>query len=220
MSDPIDLLSRPDSQNKHGENHSSAEQQPNSNESHDEKQPEHHHQPSSHPALVSTPYTKPPKPSPTDDDDDDYNHAEDANPIVSTALSLLSLLNTYVLPSHLRAMIMDVATAHPLLMTFLLCQFVCSCIPIAMFVVGAMVAAGIAVVLFSCVALLVLGPVLIATTVAGMLLWGSGWAIFVTGRWFVRYLDEMGDEQRGRNLAGVNGVKGHNGGMPVKEVLD
>lgn len=80
------------------------------------------------------------------------------NPIISSVLvvlfSILSFLDTYILPSHLRVMILETALTHPLLTTFFLCQFVCSCIPVIIFLIGATIAGGIAVVVFSCFALL------------------------------------------------------------------
>lgn len=74
------------------------------------------------------------------------------------------------------------------------------------FLIGAMVTGGIAVVVFSCFALLVLGPVLVATTVAGLFLWGWGWATFVVGRWLLRRLSE---DEKGLERNGANGVNGY-----------
>jgi hypothetical protein len=152
---------------------------------------------------------------------EEHGHEDNkTNPITSSLLvvlhSILAFLDTYILPPHLRATIFETALAHPLLTTFLLCQFVCSCIPVMIFLIGAMVAGGIAVVVFSCFALLVLGPVLVATTVAGLFLWGWGWATFVVGRWLLRYLSDDGDGEKGRQ-DGANGVNGYGVEKTVKK---
>lgn len=61
-------------------------------------------------------------------------------------------------------------------------------------------------VVFSCFALLVLGPVLVATTITGLFLWGWGWVTFVVGRWLLRqYLSEDGDGEKDRARESVNG---------------
>ncbi|PKX97070.1 seipin co-factor family protein [Aspergillus novofumigatus IBT 16806] len=201
MTDPMDLLSRPDSQFNHGENPKSQnqEKQPKQEQLEDGKQ-EH---------AASTPTQKAHNLLPNTFTISGGYEDNNMNPITSSVLvflsSILSFLDTYILPAHLRAAVLETAFTHPLLTTFFLCQFVCSCIPVMIFLIGAMIAGGIAVVVFSCFALLVLGPVLVATTVTGLFLWGWGWATFVVGRWLLRrYMSESEDE-KGRERDGVNG---------------
>ncbi|RHZ48611.1 seipin co-factor family protein [Aspergillus thermomutatus] len=201
MTDPMDLRSRPDSQFDLEENFKSQNQ---------ETQPEQEKQEDA--ASVPTPKSHKPLPNTFTIGDDHQDNS--TNPITSSVLvflhSILTFLDTYILPSHLRATICQTALAHPLLTTFLLCQFVCSCIPVTIFLIGAVVAGGIAVVVFSCFALLVLGPVLVATTVAGAFLWGWGWAAFVVGRWLLRrYLNEDGNTGKGRGRDASNGFNGY-----------
>ncbi|KAB8236030.1 seipin co-factor family protein [Aspergillus alliaceus] len=87
--------------------------------------------------------------------------------------------------------------SHPILATFLLAQAVCSCVPIGLFVLGAVVSASVAVVVFSCVAGLVLVPVLVGTSFLGICLWGWGWVGFVIGRWVLGgLLRKAGDGER------------------------
>ncbi|GIK00303.1 hypothetical protein Aspvir_004325 [Aspergillus viridinutans] len=202
MTDPMELISRPDSQFDHEENLKSQnqEKQPKQEQLENGKQ--------EHAAPVPTP--KPHNPLPNTFTISGEYGDDNTNPIISSLLvvlhSILTFLDTYILPPHLRAAIFETALAHPLLTTFLLCQFVCSCIPVTIFLIGAVVAGGIAVVVFSCFALLVLGPVLVATTVAGLFLWGWGWATFVVGRWLLRrYLSEDGDGEKNREREGANG---------------
>ncbi|RLM00912.1 hypothetical protein CFD26_108437 [Aspergillus turcosus] len=213
MTDPIDLRSRPDSQFDLEENLKSQNQN-------QEKQPKQEQLENGN--SVPTPTPKLPKPLlNTFTISEEQGHEDNTtNPITSSVLvlhSILAFLDTYILPPRLRATILETALAHPLLTTFLLCQFVCSCIPIMIFLIGAMVAGGIAVVVFSCFALLVLGPVLVATTVAGLFLWGWGWATFVVGRWLLRYLSEDGEGEKGLERNGANGVNGYNGEKAVKK---
>ncbi|GFF61456.1 hypothetical protein IFM61606_07307 [Aspergillus udagawae] len=202
MTDPMDLLSRPDSQFDHEENPKSQNQEKQTKQEQLENGREEH--------AASVPTPKPHSPLPNTFTISGKDEDNNTNPIISSVLvvlySILTFLDTYILPPHLRAAIFETALAHPLLTTFLLCQFVCSCIPVTIFLIGALVAGGIAVVVFSCFALLVLGPVLVATTVAGLFLWGWGWATFVVGRWLLRrYLSEDSDGEKNREREGANG---------------
>ncbi|RHZ74251.1 hypothetical protein CDV55_108229 [Aspergillus turcosus] len=220
MTDPMDLRSRPDSQFDLEENLKSQKQNQNQNQN-QEKQPKQEQLENGN--SVPTPTPKLPKPLlNTFTISEEQGHEDNnTNPITSSVLvvlhSILAFLDTYILPPRLRATILETALAHPLLTTFLLCQFVCSCIPIMIFLIGAMVAGGIAVVVFSCFALLVLGPVLVATTVAGLFLWGWGWATFVVGRWLLRYLSEDGEGEKGLEGNGANGVNGYGDEKIAKE---
>ncbi|KAH1493915.1 hypothetical protein LV164_004491 [Aspergillus fumigatus] len=203
MADPIvDLASRPDSQfddEEHLKPHTQ-EKQPKQEQLENGKQ--------QHTASAPTPNPHNLLPN-TFTISGEYE-ANNMNPIISSVLvvlfSILSFLDTYILPSHLRVMILETALTHPLLTTFFLCQFVCSCIPVVIFLIGTTIAGGIAVVVFSCFALLVLGPVLVATTITGLFLWGWGWVTFVVGRWLLRqYLSEDGDGEKDRARESVNG---------------
>ncbi|PWY91420.1 hypothetical protein BO94DRAFT_544806 [Aspergillus sclerotioniger CBS 115572] len=90
-------------------------------------------------------------------------------------------------------------TAHPILATFLFVQVLFSGIPVCMFVVGALVSAVFAVAVFSCFAMLVLGPVVVGTTLVAVGVWGSGWVVYKVGGWAVRrfLIAEVNDEVEG-----------------------
>ncbi|EAW17981.1 seipin co-factor family protein [Aspergillus fischeri NRRL 181] len=195
MTDPmLDLVSRPDSQFDDEEHLKSQnqEKQPKQEQLENGKQ-EH---------AASAPTPKPHNLLPNTFTISGEYEDNNMNPILSSVLVVLYS----ILPPHLRAAILETALTHPLLTTFFLCQFVCSCIPVIIFLIGATIAGAIAVVVFSCFALLVLGPVLVATTVTGLFLWGWGWVTFVVGRWLVRqYLSEDGDGEKDRARDGVNG---------------
>ncbi|KAF7171682.1 hypothetical protein CNMCM6106_006070 [Aspergillus hiratsukae] len=140
MTDPMDLRSRPDSQFDLEEKLKSLNQ---------EKQPKQEqleNRNQEHAASGPTPMPKLPKPLlNTFTISEERGHEDNnTNPIISSLLvvlhSILTVLDTYILPPRLRATILETALAHPLLTTFLLCQFLCSCIPIMIFLIGAMVA--------------------------------------------------------------------------------
>ncbi|KAE8150711.1 hypothetical protein BDV25DRAFT_139540 [Aspergillus avenaceus] len=93
---------------------------------------------------------------------------------------LQTLFEAHILPHIFR--LLDLAQANPLISSFLLVQFLCSCVPIALFIIGAVVAAATALMVFSCVAAFVLGPVVLGTTVLGVVVWGCAWVGGVGGR--------------------------------------
>ena len=74
---------------------------------------------------------------------------------------------------------------HPVLSTFLLCQLLCSFVPIALFLAGVAITASLAASAFACLALLVVGPILAFTSLLGVWIWGLCWAGWFVGRWFL-----------------------------------
>ncbi|KAE8350942.1 hypothetical protein BDV28DRAFT_159185 [Aspergillus coremiiformis] len=98
---------------------------------------------------------------------------------------------------------LDFFQAHPMIATFFLAQIACSCIPVGLFVLGAVISALVAVALFSCVALLLLVPVLVGTSILGGCLWGWGWVVVVGGRWVLGLVrDGDGDADGVESLDG------------------
>ncbi|KNG82497.1 hypothetical protein ANOM_009003, partial [Aspergillus nomiae NRRL 13137] len=123
---------------------------------------------------------------------------------VKTYLSTLFFRQTLRLNSVIST-VLDFLHAHPVIATLLLAQLVCSCVPIALFVAGAVIVASLAVALYSCVAVLVLAPVVIGTSVLGFCLWGWGWVVFVVGK---RVLGWVVDGEREVALDGDLEVEG------------
>lgn len=91
-----------------------------------------------------------------------------------------------------RAALTSTLRAHPVLTSFLLCQLLCSTVPIALFLAGVAISASLAASAFACLALLVVGPVLVFTSLLGVWVWGFAWATWVVGRWVwgFRVVDE------------------------------
>ncbi|KAJ1706047.1 hypothetical protein AFGD_010273 [Aspergillus flavus] len=138
--------------------------------------------------------------------DQDQNQDQDHDPQPTTFI--LEDVKTYLTTNLFRASVrasshistsLDFLHAHPVIATLLLAQFVCSCVPIGLFVAGAVIAASLAVALYSCVAVLVLAPVVIGTSILGFCVWGWGWVVFVVGRWV---LGVVVDGERGGSLNG------------------
>ncbi|KAF7588036.1 hypothetical protein BBP40_006415, partial [Aspergillus hancockii] len=77
--------------------------------------------------------------------------------------AILDLFKSTFLPAAHTATtsLLDLMHRRPVLSTFLLAQFLCACIPIGLFVLGAIVSVAVALIIFSCVAVMVLGPVLV-----------------------------------------------------------
>ncbi|OGM39807.1 hypothetical protein ABOM_011581 [Aspergillus bombycis] len=117
---------------------------------------------------------------------------------VKTYLSTLFFRQTLRL-NFIVSTVLDFLHAHPVIATLLLAQLLCSCVPIGLFVAGAVIVASLAVALYSCVAVLVLAPVVIGTSVLGFCVWGWGWVAFVVGKWVLGWLV---DGERGFNLDG------------------
>ncbi|KAI9929913.1 hypothetical protein ASPWEDRAFT_23642 [Aspergillus wentii DTO 134E9] len=119
-----------------------------------------------------------------------------AGPIQEILSATLTLIDTYILPPRTRSAILRIAASHPHLTSLLLCQLICSGIPVALFGMGVVITAVIAATLFACVALLVLGPVLMVTGFMGLCLWGWAWGFYLVGSWVLGMMDksdELGD---------------------------
>src|SRR5699024_6313782 len=64
-----------------------------------------------------------------------------------------------------------------------------SAVPITLFLIGLAVTASVAASVFACLAFLVLGPVLVFTTLLGGWIWGLGWILVFVGGWVFEALD-------------------------------
>ncbi|RJE18633.1 hypothetical protein PHISCL_09025, partial [Aspergillus sclerotialis] len=105
----------------------------------------------------------------------------------------------------------------------------CSGIPVALFLIGAGLTASVAATVFACFAFLVLGPVLVFTSILGFWVWGSLWVLVIGGRWAYERVDgrsvnhgvmEVKKENEGE-VAGIGDgegkSKGKDGGFVVEE---
>lgn len=101
----------------------------------------------------------------------------------------ITMLNTHILPEQRRSAILSAIQSHPLLASFLACQLFCSAVPITLFLIGVAVTASVAASIFACLAFLVLGPVLVFTTLLGGWIWGVGWIVVFVGGWVFEALD-------------------------------
>ncbi|KAK6813882.1 hypothetical protein RU639_010587 [Aspergillus parasiticus] len=134
----------------------------------------------------------------------DQDQGHDSQPTTFIFEDVKTYLTTNLFRASVRASShistsLDFLHAHPVIATLLLAQFVCSCVPIGLFVAGAVIVASLAVALYSCVAVLVLAPVVIGTSILGFCVWGWGWVVFVVGRWV---LGVVVDGERGGSLNG------------------
>ncbi|RAL02107.1 seipin co-factor family protein [Aspergillus ibericus CBS 121593] len=105
--------------------------------------------------------------------------------------------------------------AHPVLATFVLAQVLFSGIPVCLFVGGVVASAALAAGVFTCFALLVLGPVVVVTTLVAVGVWGSGWVVYKVGGWAVRrvLVAEVNDEVEGIAEGGRMGMWHGDGGV-------
>lgn len=126
-----------------------------------------------------------------------------SNPILATPITTTkSLIDTHILPPPRRSALQSAIQSHPFLSSFLLFQLLFSAIPIVIFLSGVAITASIAASVFACFAFLVLGPVLVFTTLLGVWVWGFTWVVVFAGRWIVGALGE-----RGYTVPGVGAVK-------------
>ncbi|KAJ5390732.1 uncharacterized protein N7496_001800 [Penicillium cataractarum] len=95
------------------------------------------------------------------------------------------LVNRY-LPPPKQAMMYEEALKRPIASTFLVCQAICCGVPLLVFLVGVVIFAIIAVLLWAVLALLILGPILIVASMMGVSLWGWGWVLYGLLKWVDR----------------------------------
>lgn len=147
--------------------------------------------------------TPPPEEQDHDQDQDQDHNAYDTpqpNTLIFEKMKIYLTTSLFRVSLHASSSVstaLDFLHAHPVIATLLVAHFVCSCVPIGLFVAGAVIVASLAVALYSCVAVLVLAPVVIGTSILGFCVWGWGWVVFVVGRWI---LGAVVDGERGGSL--------------------
>lgn len=132
----------------------------------------------------------------------------------SLLLLTLTLLDTYLFPTpRTRTTVHHFLHTHPFLSTFLAAQLLVSFFPLFLFATLTMTAGVVAAGLFACLGLVVLVPVLVATGVLGVVVWGWGWGVFVVGRWaWGAYVERMVRDGAGGSSSNGN----RNGPIMVK----
>ncbi|KAA8641854.1 hypothetical protein EYZ11_003076 [Aspergillus tanneri] len=102
-----------------------------------------------------------------------------------TLTSILVLITKYVCSPRLRSTIWQAARAHPLIASFLLCQIVCSAVPMglfALFASGMFMAVGVGVAMFICLAAMLLTPIMIFIAFIAGGFWAYWMVIFLSAK--------------------------------------
>ncbi|EKV09998.1 Protein transport protein SEC61 subunit alpha [Penicillium digitatum] len=89
----------------------------------------------------------------------------------------------WLLPPPRQAAIYEAALKRPAATTLIVCQMICCGVPLLVFLAGVFVFAAAPILLWAVLSLLILGPVLLATSMMGMSLWGWGWILYGLVKW-------------------------------------
>lgn len=95
----------------------------------------------------------------------------------------ISGLVSWLLPPPRQAAMYEASLKHPATTTFIVCQMICCGVPLLVFLAGILVFAAIAILLWAILSLLILGPVLLVTSMMGVSLWGWGWIFYGLVKW-------------------------------------
>ncbi|KAI9931694.1 hypothetical protein ASPWEDRAFT_37446 [Aspergillus wentii DTO 134E9] len=88
-----------------------------------------------------------------------------------------------ILPPPRRVQVYEAAVSRPIATTFITCQLVCCGVPLLVFVAGALVFAAVAILLWALLSFLILGPILLVSSLMGISLWGWGWVLYGLVKW-------------------------------------
>ncbi|CAG8017163.1 unnamed protein product [Penicillium salamii] len=97
--------------------------------------------------------------------------------------SLVQKLVAWLLPPPRQAAMYEAALKRPAATTFLVCQAICCGVPLLVFLAGVFVFAAVSILLWAVLSLLILGPVLLVTSMMGVSLWGWGWVLYGLVKW-------------------------------------
>ncbi|KAJ9485323.1 hypothetical protein VN97_g8034 [Penicillium thymicola] len=97
--------------------------------------------------------------------------------------SCIRRLVAWLLPPPRQAAIYETALKHPAASTLIVCQMICCGVPLLAFLAGVFVFATVSILLWAVLSLLILGPVLLVTSMMGMSLWGWGWISYGLVKW-------------------------------------
>lgn len=92
------------------------------------------------------------------------------------------LLDRYF-PAPKQAQMYEGAMNRPISSTFIACQLICCGVPLLVFLAGVFVFAAVSILLWAVLSLLILGPVLLVTSMMGISMWGWGWLLYGLVRW-------------------------------------
>ncbi|KAJ5305699.1 hypothetical protein PENANT_c041G03634 [Penicillium antarcticum] len=88
-----------------------------------------------------------------------------------------------LLPPPRQAAMYEAALKRPAATTFIVCQMICCGVPLLVFLAGVFVFAAVSILLWAVLSLLILGPVLLVTSMMGVSLWGWGWVFYGLVKW-------------------------------------
>jgi hypothetical protein len=88
-----------------------------------------------------------------------------------------------LLPPPRQAAMYEAALKRPAATTFLVCQMICCGVPLLVFLAGVFIFAAVSILLWAILSLLILGPVLLVTSMMGVSLWGWGWVFYGLVKW-------------------------------------
>ncbi|KAJ5372901.1 hypothetical protein N7517_004907 [Penicillium concentricum] len=89
----------------------------------------------------------------------------------------------WLLPAPRQAALYEAALKRPAASTLIVCQMICCGVPLLIFLAGVFVFAAVSILLWAVLSLLILGPVLLVTSMMGMSLWGWGWILYGLVKW-------------------------------------
>ncbi|KAJ6039586.1 hypothetical protein N7444_008491 [Penicillium canescens] len=97
--------------------------------------------------------------------------------------SWIRYMVSWLLPPPRQAAIYEAALKRPAATTFIICQMICCGVPLLIFLAGVFVFAAVSILLWAILSLLILGPVLLVTSMMGISLWGWGWVFYGLVKW-------------------------------------
>jgi hypothetical protein len=97
--------------------------------------------------------------------------------------SLIQKLVAWLLPPPRQAAMYEAALKRPAATTLIICQMICCGVPLLVFLAGVFVFAAVSILLWAVLSLLILGPVLLVTSMMGVSLWGWGWILYGLVKW-------------------------------------
>ncbi|KAJ6087946.1 hypothetical protein N7467_006860 [Penicillium canescens] len=97
--------------------------------------------------------------------------------------SWIRYMVSWLLPPPRQAAMYEAALKRPAATTFIVCQMICCGVPLLVFLAGVFVFAAVSILLWAVLSLLILGPVLLVTSMMGVSLWGWGWVFYGLVKW-------------------------------------
>jgi hypothetical protein len=98
----------------------------------------------------------------------------------------------WLFPPPRQAALYDTVLSRPIATTFVICQLICCGVPLLVFLSGLFLFAAVATLLWAVLSFLILGPILLVTSLTGLSLWGWGWIVYGLVKWIdQKYLGGM-----------------------------